>query len=225
MAVYDVLTSRPCRRLVLSLMRSFFLSFFLSLQVGLVSDLSYRWCVLSSFFLSFFLLSSVDHVRRYISVIIWWISIKLDHKYYCFLPYNVIWLWPQFDIWPWPYGQKCDFTKIATCPTDSVWFDPNLVRSITRSVATKVIRWIWPQSWLGVTGVKWSQKLWKIFKNSLSLQITWQSDVISTYALLPVGVFRVTTVLGSKVIKRSLPVKNQKSSKTFISKSKHSRVT
>ena len=80
-----LVTSRPCRRLVLSLMRSY------------KSALSATCPVVDAFFLSsfFFLLSSsVDHEKRYISVILHLISTKLDHKYHCLLPY----MWYQFDL-------------------------------------------------------------------------------------------------------------------------------
>ena len=99
--------------------------------------------------------------------------------------------------WLWSYDPKMWFHKKLHLLLHALFdFQPNLGRRISRSVATKVIGWIWPQSWPGVTEVKWSQNLWKLVKKSLPLQKL-HSRVMSL-AHMPVRIFRVPPVLGVK---------------------------
>ncbi len=99
---YKLFKSRPCRRLVLSLMRSSFL------QVGLVGDLSCRWCVLLS---SFFLLLSTT-------------SDAISQSFFDGFQQNLL----------------------TNTNASSHRCDINLTSKLTRG-----------------HGVKWRQKLWKIF--------------------------------------------------------------
>ncbi len=98
------------------------------------------------------------------SLILWLISTKLSHNY----PWNFPHMWYQFDSYLTfdlvTVTKYVILPKNASPPTCFVWFHPNLVRSISRSVTTKGMILIWPQSWPKVAGVKWSQKFWKIFK-------------------------------------------------------------